>query len=119
MFDVGKYKMRSGRDAEVVAVRGEIAIGFIANDPGQVETWLAKTGAYHFGSSAESIFDLIDPNAKKPIKFEKWVSIYGESCGGYYIGVHNLLSDAKLVESESKIAITKVTIECMEGDNLD
>lgn len=120
MFDVGKYKMRSGRDAEVVAVRGDIAIGFIDDDPELLQSWLAKTGAYHFDNSGESIFDLIHPDAKKPIKLERWLTIYyNDSNSSFVGGTYVSLDEAKQNKQCDCIAIAKVEIDCMEGDNLD
>lgn len=118
MFGVGKYKMRNGGDAEVVAVVNGIAIGFVDNDPVDTATWISKTGGFFIDASGESRFDLIDPNAKKTIRVEAWVTVYlGDGCpigGGY-----SSLEEAQQKKQAGCIAIAKVEIDCVEGDNLD
>lgn len=69
MFGVGKYKTRDGKDVEIVAVVKGAAIGYFIeqeSDVVEVNTWSEKTGRFYIG--AVSGLDLIDPNAKKPIK---------------------------------------------------
>ena len=118
MLGVGKYKMRGGGDAEIVAVVNGVAIGFTNGDAANTESWNAKTGGYHFDDFGESRFDLIDPNAKKPIKVEAWVTVYlGDGCpigGGY-----SSLEEAQQNKQAGCVAIAKVEIDCTEGDNLD
>ena len=120
MFGVGKYKMRGGGYAEIVAVVNGIAIGFLDNDPTEVTTWIAKTGGFFIDKSVESRFDLIDPNAKKQIKVERWLTIYHDDSMGYFhAGAYKSLDAAKENKGRDCVAITKITIDCMEGDNLD
>ena len=117
MLTVGNYETRDGRDVTIVAVDCGVAIGYpIDLGPKHVTTWNARSGRW-CNDSNESPFDILDD--MNQIKFEKWVTLYREAGGGYYIDVHNLLCDAKLVESTDKVAITKIKIDCTEGENLD
>jgi len=120
MFGVGKYKARYGQDVEIVAVVGDVAIGYIHNNPKAANTWEAKTGRFFIDSKNESAYDLIDPNAKRPIKQELWLTLYKSDCSGAYAGGgYATLQQAKEYKNSMCIAIAKVTIDCMEGDNLD
>ena len=123
MFVVGKYKMRNGGDAEVVAVVDGIAIGYMYDTPENAESWSAKSGSIGCDDDCHEIcgFDLIDPNAKKPIKVEVWVTVYPGICPiGYSTGgAYPSLEVARAHRYAGCIAITKVEIDCMEGDNLD
>ena len=120
MLSVGRYKTRSGEDVEIVAVVDDVAIGYFNDNPKTANTWNSHTGRFHFESSDDSRYDLIDPNAKKPIKQDLWVTVYKSCSRGVYAGGGYA---SKEVANGSKcdgcIAITKVAIDCMEGDNLD
>lgn len=59
MIVVGRYKMRDGSEAVVVAVVGGVAIGYIHNTPRQVRTWSAENGSFYLGVH-ESRHDLIE-----------------------------------------------------------
>lgn len=119
-FGVGKYKTRDDEDVEIVAVVGEVAIGYIHDDPLLVDTWSPKTGRYFIEGTEEHSLDLIDPNAKRPIKQELWLTIYKSDSRGVYAGGGYA---SKEVANGSKcndcIAIAKVTIDCLEGDCLE
>lgn len=124
MFGVGNYKTKDGQDVEIVAVVKGVAIGYFPaeeSDVVEVNTWSAHTGRYLFESSKESVYDLIDPNAKKPIKQELWVTVYNRHSGdGVYVGGGYVAKEeADGMRCNGCIAIAKVTIDCMEGDNLD
>ena len=124
MFGVGSYKTRAGQDVEIVAVVKGVAIGyFTEQESGDVEvnTWSESTGRFYIGSVDESGYDLIDPNAKKPIKQDVWLTIYKSVSGnGVFFGrAYATKQEAKEHKREDCIAITQVQIDCMEGDNLD
>lgn len=118
-IEVGEYKTRECVDVTVVAVVDGIVIGYLTeNGPTSVNTWRADNGRHFIKYDVESSIDLV---RKKPqrIKFEKWATLYREANGGYYIDLHNSLNDAKSVDSAGKVAITKIVIDCEEGENLD
>ena len=120
MFGVGKYKTRVGEDVEIVAVVGDVAIGYFHDNPKLANTWSTHTGRFHFESSDESRLDLINPNARKPIKQDLWLTIYKTNSRGVYVGGGYVTKEeAKGRKCNDCIAIAKVTIDCMEGDGLD
>ena len=124
MFGVGKYKTRYGQDVEIVAVVKGVAIGYFIeheSDVVEVNTWSENTGRYYIGSTHEHGHDLIDPNAKKPIKQDVWLTIYKSVSGnGVFFGrAYATKQEAKEHKREDCIAITQVQIDCMEGDGLD
>ena len=120
MFGVGKYKTRGGEDVEIVAVVGDVAIGYMYKNPKAANTWSTHTGRFHFESSDESRLDLINPNARKPIKQDLWLTIYKTNSRGVYVGGGYVTKEeAKGRKCNDCIAIAKVTIDCMEGDGLD
>lgn len=119
-IEVGNYRTKSGRDVTVVAVVDEIAIGYFTEcGPASVKNWRADNGRYLIKYDVESSCDLIRKKPKR-IKLEKWATLYrGGNNGGCYIDLHNSLSHAKSVDSAGKVAITKIVIDCEEGENLD
>ena len=117
-IEVGNYRTKSGYDVTIVAVDCLVAIGYrIDLGPKHVEAWDARSGRCFAESNSRSGNDIIVQAMK--IRFEKWATLYREANGGYYIALHNSLSDAKLVDSAGKVAITKIVIDCEEGENLD
>jgi len=120
MFGIGKYKARYGQDVEIVAVVGDVAIGYMHNNPKAANTWEAKTGRFFIDFKNESAYDLIDPNAKKPIKHDLWLTVYKSDSRGVYAGGGYATKEVAIgSKCNGCIAIAKVTIDCMEGDNLD
>lgn len=119
-IEVGEYKTKCGEDVTVIAVVDGIAIGYYTEyGPTSVNYWKADNGSYFAKHDAESSSDLVRKKPKR-IKLEKWATLCrGGNNGGCYIDLHNSLSDAKLVDSAGKVAITKIVIDCEEGENLD
>lgn len=118
MLTVGTYKTRGGEDVKIVAIENGIAIGYIV-DRGVnrgLSTWRADNGRFYFDCDEDHSNDIID--TKPRIKFERWATIYRDERVGLFIGgLHETLDKAKRVES--CIAIARVVIDCMEGENLD
>lgn len=122
-FGPGKYKMRGGRDAVVVAVVMGFAIGYIDSDPTEARSWNARNGMSF--SKHISGLDLIHPNEmrrkNRPIKVELWLTIErGISCDPYIVNAqHFSKDDALRAVGDSCLAIVPISIDCMEGDGLD
>ena len=118
MLTVGTYKTRDGRDVKILAIDDGIAIGYIvAEGIDGVTTWDANNGHYWINDATEDCNDIID--TKPRIKFERWATIgYEKSIGYFIIGLHATLGKAK-AGSLDCIAIARVEIDCVEGENLD
>lgn len=122
-FGPGKYKMRGGRDAVVVAVVKGVAIGYVDSDPSQTRSWDARTGRYR--STQISGLDLIHPSDRRkkrtPIKVELWATIErGISVDPYIVNArYYSRAEALRFIGSSCIAIVPISIDCEEGDGLD
>lgn len=122
-FGPGKYKMRGGRDAVVVAIVKGVAIGYVDSDPGETRSWDARTGRYR--STQISGLDLIHPSDKRktgtPIKVELWATIdRGISVDPYIVNArYYSRNEALRAMGNYCIAIVPISIDCMEGDGLD
>lgn len=115
----GDYKTKDGRDVRIVEVVDDVAIGYMNHNPHTVSTWQSSTGRLFFNGKTSGA-DLVDPNAKKPIKMERWLTIYRDDSLGFSVGgQHHTMDKAKRAKGGDCVAITKVTIDCMEGDNLE
>jgi negative regulator of genetic competence, sporulation and motility len=118
MLTVATYKTKGGDDVKIVAIEDGIAIGYVLKQGANAATaWRADNGRYYLDDDFDHRYDIID--SKPRIRMEKWATLYYETDGAYYIDLHNSLSDAKSVDSDGKVAITKIIIDCTEGANLD
>lgn len=122
-FGPGKYKMRGGRDAVVVAVVKGVAIGYVDSDPSEARSWDARTGRH--SSRQISGLDLIHASDKRkkrtPIKVELWATIERGMSVDPYIVTARYYSRAEALRAmgDCCLAIVRVPIDCMEGDGLD
>lgn len=122
-FGPGKYKMRGGRDAVVVAVAKGVAIGYVDSDPSETRSWDARTGRH--SSRQISGLDLIHPSDKRkkttPIRVELWATIERGMSIDPYIVTARYYSRAEALRSMGAycIAVVRISIDCMEGDGLD
>ena len=126
MLTVGTYKTRDGRDVKILAIEDGIAIGYIVEEGvnSGLTTWRADRGSYYLDLDYDHSKDLID--TKPRIKFERWATIYRDERAGQLIGgLHETLNKAKLAKANSvqvgeiALAIARVVIDCVEGENLD
>ena len=117
MLTVGNYKTRDERDVKIVAIEGNIAIGYIVQEGiDSVTTWSADTGRFWIDSNDEDCNDIID--TKPRIKFERWATIGRcDAIGCFVIGLHPTLENAR--SGAECVAIAHVVIDCVEGENLD
>lgn len=119
MLSVGNYKTRDERDVKIVAIEDNIAIGYIVQEGiGGVTTWSADTGRYWIDSNDEDCNDIID--TKPRIKGEVWLTIYNKLVAGFLIGGGYSTKDEALERRGAKcIAIVRVEIDCVRGENLE
>ena len=125
MLTVGNYKTRDGRDVKIVAIEDGIAIGYIVEEGiNSLTTWRASNGRYYLDDDYDHGNDLID--TKPRIRFERWATVYRDERTGQFVGgLHETLNKAKLAKDNSvsvgeiALAIARVEIDCVEGENLD
>lgn len=121
MLAVGMYKTRDGRDVKILAIEDGVAIGYIVEEGVNcgLATWRADNGRFYLDGDEDEIHDIID--AKPRIKFERWATVYRQDGLGLVIGgMHNTIATAKLSAVVGDcIAIARVKIDCVEGENLD
>ena len=120
-IEVGEYKTRGGRDVTVVSVVDGIAIGYYTESGPAVSTkvWRADNGRYFVRSNTISHIDLV---RKKPqrIKREVWLTVRNDLGEGLVAGGgYESLELAKKAKGPSCVAIARVEIDCMEGENLE
>ena len=117
MLTVGTYKTRGGVDAVIVAVVDGFAIGYrVSEGPSGATTWNANSGSYCWGDGSEDSWDIID--ARPRIKFERWATIGRcDAIGCFVIGLHSTLENAR--SGAECVAIARIEIDCVEGENLD
>lgn len=119
-IEVGEYKTRAGRDVVVVAVVGDVAIGYYSErGPETVSSWRADNGRYYIQTQHESCGDLV---RKKPqrIKREVWLTVRSDHGDGILVGGgYKSLELAKQARGPSCTAIVRHEIDCMEGENLE
>lgn len=118
MLTVGTCKTRDGDDVKIVAIDDGVAIGYLVQEGIEgVTTWRADNGRY-FDCDKDHQFDIID--TKPRIKFERWATIYRQDGLGLVIGgMHNTIATARLSAVVGAcIAIARVEIDCVEGENL-
>lgn len=114
-IEVGNYRTKSGRDVTVVAVVDEIAIGYFTEcGPASVKNWRADNGRYLIKYDVESSCDLIRKKPKR-IKLDGWLRIYKRSDGSFYTSIFEPVKPS----CKEAVAITKIVIDCEEGENLD
>lgn len=118
MLAVGNYKTRGGVDSVIVAVVDGFAIGYrVSEGPKGATTWDASSGRY-FSDGSEDSWDIID--TKPRIKREAWLTVYKEEDDGVVVGGGYATKEAALENmQEGCIAIARVKIDCVEGENLD
>lgn len=120
MLTVGTYKTRGGDDVKIVAIEDGIAIGYVVNwgiEDG-LSTWRADSGRFFLENDEDHSNDLID--TKPRIKGEVWLTVYRRldddvAAGGGYATKKAALEN----RGECCIAIARVEIDCVEGENLD
>ena len=119
MLTVGNYRTRDERDVKIVAIEGNIAIGYIVQEGiDGVTTWSADTGRFWIDSNDEDCNDIIDP--KPRIKGEVWLTVYRDGPDGVAVGRgYATKKDAQENMSEHCIAIARVEIDCVERENLE
>lgn len=114
-IEVGEYKTRCGGDVVVIAIVDSIVIGyFIDEGPESVTSWRADNGRHFVQTQRESAIDLIRKKPKR-IKIDGWLRIYKRSDGSYYTSVFEPVKPS----CKEAVAITKIVIDCEEGENLD
>jgi hypothetical protein len=118
MLTVGMYKTRDGRDVKIVAVEDRIAIGYSVKEGiNSLTTWNANNGRYFIDGDYHHKNDLID--TKPRIKMEAWATIYEESHAVVFAGgVYSTKEQALENMQEACIAIARVPIDCVRGENL-
>ena len=117
-IEVGEYETKGGEDVTVIAVVDGIVIGYYTEyGPTSVNYWKADNGRYFTKHDADSNSDLVRKKPKR-IKKKVWVTVYKE-CRFVVGGGYDSLEDAKENTTENCIAITRVEIDCEEGENLD
>lgn len=119
MLTVGTYKTRGGVDAVIVAVVDGFAIGYrVSEGPSGATTWNANSGSYCWGDGSEDSWDIID--ARPRIKMEAWLTIYKEEFDGIVAGGgYSTKNAAQENRGAECIAIARIEIDCVEGENLD
>ena len=120
MLTVGMYKTRDSDDVKIVAIEDGVAIGYIVKRGVNrgLTTWRADNGRFFFDCDDDHVNDLIDTRPR--IKREAWLTIYEEDCDGVIVGGGYATKEAALENrQEGCIAIARVGIDCVEGENLD
>ena len=120
MLTVGKYKTRNGRDVKIVAIEDGVAIGYFVGVgvADGLSTWTAKNGRFWDDWNVEDCNDIIDTRPR--IKREVWLSVYKQEFFGVVAGLgYSTKKQATQEMKEGCIAIARVEIDCVEGENLD
>lgn len=119
----GKYLTKGSPNREVIIVaeaEGRAFGYFVGEGPMYPQSW-AVDGGFFYTEDRRSLVDLIDPNQPKRIKKVAWLTLRADMevdglvCGGGYATKEM----AKKAAHMTCIAIARVEIDCLGGDNLE
>ena len=117
----GKYLTKGSPNREVIIVaeaEGRAFGYFVEEGPMHPQSW-AVDGGFFYTEDRKSLVDLIDPNQPKRIKREVWLTVRGDTSEGIIVGGgYESLEWARRAKGPSCVAIARVEIDCLEGDNL-